>query len=336
MGEPLETLSPILILIAFTTPAEGEGISMVALSDSSVMSDCSFVTASPGFTSTSMTSTSLKSPMSGTSTWLMDAGSYGRRIRFLWVDAVLLYRLGDLLGLHLALVGERLQSGDGDEVAVYLEEVAQLGARIRAPETIGAEHPVGPPLRHERPDLLGEALHVVARRDHRPGALLEHLRYVGRARLRFRMQHVPAVGGKPVAAQLGEACRGPDVGGHAPVLLEEFRRGLHLAQDGARAEKLHARLVLRLRLAQAVHPLQDAFFGALRHGRMLVVLVHQGDVIEDILLIGDHAAQPVLDDHRDLVAVARIVGDAVRHYRGQEMRVAVLVLQALAVQRGAA
>jgi hypothetical protein len=55
-------------LISFTTPAEGEGISMVALSDSSVMSDCSFATASPGFTSTSMTSTSLKSPMSGTST----------------------------------------------------------------------------------------------------------------------------------------------------------------------------------------------------------------------------------------------------------------------------
>ncbi len=39
---------------------------MVALSDSSVTSDCSFFTTSPGLTSTSITATSLKSPMSGT------------------------------------------------------------------------------------------------------------------------------------------------------------------------------------------------------------------------------------------------------------------------------
>jgi hypothetical protein len=51
-----------------TLPAAGDGISIVALSDSSVMSDCSLLIASPGLTSTSMTSTSLKSPMSGTFT----------------------------------------------------------------------------------------------------------------------------------------------------------------------------------------------------------------------------------------------------------------------------
>jgi hypothetical protein len=43
IGEPLETLSPTLSLISFTTPAFGDGISIVALSDSSVMSDCSLV-----------------------------------------------------------------------------------------------------------------------------------------------------------------------------------------------------------------------------------------------------------------------------------------------------
>src|SRR5205809_5747793 len=37
IGEPCETLSPSLILSSFTTPAPGEGISIVALSDSSVM-----------------------------------------------------------------------------------------------------------------------------------------------------------------------------------------------------------------------------------------------------------------------------------------------------------
>src|SRR5215813_4076231 len=71
MGEPLETLSPTLTLIDCTVPAPGDGISIVALSDSSVMSDCSLAIASPGLTSTSMTSTSLKSPMSGTFTSLV-------------------------------------------------------------------------------------------------------------------------------------------------------------------------------------------------------------------------------------------------------------------------
>src|SRR5207302_1581589 len=71
IGAPFDTLSPTLIFSSFTTPSDGEGISIVALSDSRVMSDCSFATASPGLTSTSMTSTSLKSPMSGTSTWLI-------------------------------------------------------------------------------------------------------------------------------------------------------------------------------------------------------------------------------------------------------------------------
>ena len=75
IGDPLETLSPTLTLISFTTPADGDGISIVALSDSSVMSDCSFDTVSPGLTRTSMTSTSLKSPMSGTGTVMVAAAA---------------------------------------------------------------------------------------------------------------------------------------------------------------------------------------------------------------------------------------------------------------------
>ena len=63
---PCETLSPILTFTSFTVPACVEGTSIVALSLSSVTSESSLVTLSPGFTSTSMTGTSLKSPMSGT------------------------------------------------------------------------------------------------------------------------------------------------------------------------------------------------------------------------------------------------------------------------------
>ena len=71
IGLPSETLSPILTRTSFTTPAEGDGISIVALSLSSVTSDCSTATVSPGFTRISITSTLLKSPMSGTMTSCM-------------------------------------------------------------------------------------------------------------------------------------------------------------------------------------------------------------------------------------------------------------------------
>ena len=65
---PSATLSPILTLTSFTTPAVLEGISIEALSDSTVIKLCSGLIVSPALTSTSITSTSLKSPMSGTLT----------------------------------------------------------------------------------------------------------------------------------------------------------------------------------------------------------------------------------------------------------------------------
>jgi len=58
--------SPTFTRTSFTVPAALDGTSIVALSDSSVTRPWSFLTASPGLTSTSMTGTSLKSPMSGT------------------------------------------------------------------------------------------------------------------------------------------------------------------------------------------------------------------------------------------------------------------------------
>jgi len=63
---PSATLSPIFTRNSFTTPASGEGISIVALSDSSDISEASLAIVSPGFTRISTTSTSLKSPISGT------------------------------------------------------------------------------------------------------------------------------------------------------------------------------------------------------------------------------------------------------------------------------
>ena len=63
---PWLTLSPTLTFSSLITPAPDDGISIDALSLSIVISDWSAATVSPTFTSTSITSTSLKSPMSGT------------------------------------------------------------------------------------------------------------------------------------------------------------------------------------------------------------------------------------------------------------------------------
>src|SRR5437867_1079139 len=65
---PSETLSPTLTFSSAIVPPTGDGTSIVALSDSTVINGSSGFTASPTLTSTSMTGTSLKSPMSGTST----------------------------------------------------------------------------------------------------------------------------------------------------------------------------------------------------------------------------------------------------------------------------
>src|SRR5690606_28390970 len=126
---------------------------------------------SPAATSTSMTSTSLKSPMSGTliSTSLLMSvlPSSVVRVGFFRIDAVFLDGLGDLGDGDLALVGQRTQRGQDDEMTVDFEVLAQFVAEIRAAETIGAQHAIRAIFGHERTDLVGEQLHIVGRRDDR-------------------------------------------------------------------------------------------------------------------------------------------------------------------------
>jgi hypothetical protein len=120
------------------------------------------------------------------------------------------------------------------------------------------------------------------------------------------VQQVPPVRGDRVAAQLGEAGAAPDVRGDAVLGGEQLGGRLHLAQDGAAAEQLNAGAPgPALGAAQQVHApldaLDDLVAPVFRHAGMLVVLVHHGEVVEDVLLIGEHPPQTVLEDHRDLV-----------------------------------
>src|SRR5262245_8998295 len=272
ISEPWLTLSPTATCSARTTPAAGDGISIVAFSLSSVIRLCSARTRSPGATSTSITSTSSKSPMSGTRTCRSAgmAGSDAHRVRLLRVDAVARHRLRDAPRRDLPLVGERLERGHGDEAPVDLEERAQLLARVAAPETVGPERRVA--VRHEGPDLLGVQLHVVGGRDDRARAGAEAALDVREARRLLRVQQVPALHLEAVATQLGEARRAPDVGCDLPVLAQELGGGDHLAQDRAGAEQLHPQAP-RGRLPQQVEAAHDALAHPLRHRRLHVILV---------------------------------------------------------------
>ena len=70
-------------------------------------------------------------------------------------------------------------------------------------------------------------------------------------------------------------------------------------------------------------------------GRHHLVLVVERQVVDDVLVLQPHAAQAVADDRRHLVGEGRVVGLGGRVDRGQQEAVAVLVLEALAEQRGA-
>ncbi len=86
---------------------------------------------------------------------------------------------------------------------------------------------------------------------------------------------------------------------------------------------------------QQVHAADDAFLDAFGHGRLGVGFVHHGDVVEDVLLLFHHAPRAFADDHRQLVGIGGVIGAAVGNGGGQDVAVSVLVLQALAVERGA-
>jgi hypothetical protein len=107
------------------------------------------------------------------------------------------------------------------------------------------------------------------------------------------MQQVPALAPPAVAAQLVEARARSRYRRRRRSPLEQLRAGDDFAQDGAAAHQLHAPLVLlRLAFAEQVHPLEDALLDALRHGRVRVVLVHHGDVVEDVLLLAYMRRRP--------------------------------------------
>ena len=165
------------------------------------------------------------------------------------------------------------------------------------------------------------------------------------------MKQIPACDVVAVAGQLGEAGNAVDIACDAVVFVQASRGLAYFAQNRAAAEQTHmlAAFAAVADSFELVHAAQDAIDSAclgalgisfdtfaLRQRRLRIVFVHQRDVVEESFAFAEHSPKAVVDDDRELEGVAGIVGDAVRNRRRQQMAVAVLMLQALAVQRGAA
>ena len=65
---------------------------------------------------------------------------------------------------------------------------------------------------------------------------------------------------------------------------------------------------------------------------MDIVLVHGRDVIKNVFAVFKHALHARTDDGRQLIAVSRVIRNAIRNGGSHEMAVTVLVLQTLAIQ----
>ena len=154
-------------------------------------------------------------------------------------------------------------------------------------------------------------------------------------RLGGGVQAVVALNFCGFTCQQGEGGRAPDVGTDAPVVGEQFGARDDFHQDGAGAHELDVSLAAFV-FANGIQPLEDAALAARRHFRMGVVFVEQGEVVVHVFVFGVHAADAVTHDDRDFVGKGRVVGDAVRDERCLHVAVAVFVLQAFTVQRGAA
>src|SRR5690554_2819696 len=336
---PSFTLSPTFTVILVILPAAGAGSSTEALSDSTVRIGSSSSTESPSLTMISMISTSSAPPRSGTliSCSLMAVSLAQHRVRFVAIDSVLAHGFENLLLFDLTIFSQGGQGGNRHIVTVHLEEVTELLTGIAAAETVGAQGHVG--FRDECPQLLRVQFDVIGRRHHRQLRIFHALGHVGLAGLVVRVQVVPALHVLAVTGQFVVAGYAPHIGSHTPVVFQHLCGGAHFVHDRAGAQQLNPRALLatlgfhRLKL---VHALDDAVFTVFRHGGLFVVLVLDGQVVVDVLVVFEHLLHTVTDHHGHFVAVGRVIGLTVRNGVRQYVAVTVLVLQAFAVQGGTA
>ena len=153
----------------------------------------------------------------------------------------------------------------------------------------------------------------------------------------MRVEQIVAVGLETVATQLVPRGHRPDVGEHAPLVTQHLLCLQRPRHGHARRENLRARALALAGSGVEVHALEQRLhIEALGLRRLRVGLVVDGEVVEDVLgVLAVHATQTVAHDVPELETVGRVVGDDGRVGCGEQQRMAVLVLQALTVERRA-
>ena len=204
-----------------------------------------------------------------------------------------------------------------------------------------AAHPVGPQhviiTGNPGGKLLGDRADVIRRRDEGAFASADDFLEIRSARRLGRVQHIPPVGGLGFASQLRITGNAPHVARYAESFGQNLLCPQGLSQDRPAAQQLDAILAaFGFSGRQLIDALDDAFLHAGRHFGHSVGFILDGQVVDRRLAFLIQLLQPIHHNHGGLISEGRIVrphggkGDCI------EQAVAVLVLQALAVEGRAA
>ena len=139
-------------------------------------------------------------------------------------------------------------------------------------------------------------------------------------RLIERIESVAAFRLPSVPSELGVAGHAPDFGGNVPLSLQHLCRLGDFGKDGARAKQADQAVTLpRSVRREEVETPDDARFRILGHRRLVIVLVHRGDVVELVLAFLHHRAHTMIEDYRHFIGERRVIGAAVGNGRSDKM-----------------
>mmetsp|Transcript_23242 Transcript_23242/g.55205 ORF Transcript_23242/g.55205 Transcript_23242/m.55205 type:complete len:569 (-) Transcript_23242:1578-3284(-) len=255
-------------------------------------------------------------------------------VRPLDLEPILFHGARGHVRRNLLLPGERGERRHGDALRVNLEESSQGCSGVRAPEPICTED--YQLTTHILLNELRVGSHIIRSDDGHALPVSQAVRYVAAG---YRL-----VGAKPryplcshsLAMELSIVSGAPNLCGN-PKLFKLLCSLKDLLHDRTRADQPDCVSHPLLGRPELVQTLEEVLFKLrilwdLWHRMVLVV---QRDVIDQVLVFAPHLLNAMLYDVRHLVGEGRVpanhrgVGDA------DEQGVAVLVLQPLAVQRGA-
>jgi hypothetical protein len=158
-------------------------------------------------------------------------------IRFVRINTKIGHGIRDHIERHLLYFGERTNGRDGNTLSIHLEVTAKVLPVFAPTESIRAES--GNATRKPGCEPINHNLHVVAGRHNRAIMPLENLKQVRRSQWTRRMQAIPTLTSKRVAAKFTVAGRTPYIRIDAIFHFQYVLRSNGFIKDGARAEQVN-------------------------------------------------------------------------------------------------